>query len=172
MIAKLSFILSIIIHTVLLSIILPSSQTRTQSNIRVHIKDESEGLNSGLGKSKEEELFVIAELSKMFEEMDKANKQMSFIKKLENYIGDCDNFYIGIGITHGFISNDVSEVVPGGPADKAGIKVGDVLLNSKLNIKDAFPIGTSVNIVILRNSIITTIPIKVNKICTRKIEGK
>ena len=171
MIVKLSFIFSIIIHVVILSATFSSlpKPTQPQSKMRVQIK--SEKLNLGSDNSKEDELFVINELNKMFEEMDKVNKQMNFIKKLEHYVGDCDDFYIGIGITHEFISSKISRVVPNGPADKAGLKVGDAMLNSNLNIKDTFPIGTSVNIVILRNGITTVVPIKVDKICIRKIKS-
>lgn len=40
----------------------------------------------------------------------------------------CQDHYIGIGVLVNWGSMQVQEVAPGGPADQAGVRVGDILL--------------------------------------------
>lgn len=83
----------------------------------------------------------------------------------------CAEFFGGIGITqstpqnqYGFpIEPTVTEVHKGYPAEKAGIQVGDILMNSE-EIRGE--IGTTVTVPVMRNGQIITFKIIRDKICT------
>ncbi len=56
-------------------------------------------------------------------------------------------------------------VAPGAPADQAGIKPGDVLVNPGNRIKDQYREGTVINIQIIRNGITMNMRVTIGKIC-------
>lgn len=83
---------------------------------------------------------------------------------------DCgENFYGGVGIEHSWDDSGVRLVVPGYPAAKAGIQVGDKILNSQ-DLRGE--IGTEVTIIYERNGVVTTVKTKRGKICTAKVAAE
>ncbi len=73
-------------------------------------------------------------------------------------------FYRGVGVITSF-SGDVSEVAPGGPADKAGVLVGDVLLNRDEFSENRYEAGTPVVLHLDRNGQRLHLATTVRKIC-------
>jgi predicted metalloprotease with PDZ domain len=74
----------------------------------------------------------------------------------------CPDYYIGIGLTQSFFG-EIDYVAPGGPAYRAGIKSGDLLMtrinNSQLKEGQVIEVSCS------RDGIIKTYSIKVERIC-------
>lgn len=73
-------------------------------------------------------------------------------------------FYTGIGVIMG-LNGSVSSVALGGPADKAGIKVGDIISNSSILQPDKHPVGTQLPLQIVRPHQNLTIIVSVDKVC-------
>lgn len=91
---------------------------------------------------------------------------------------DCEHFFGGIGITQSYGAKSlmdhstivvVAEVHHGYPAEKAGIKVGDEILNSS-TIRGE--IGTAVVVQTIRNGSPLRYTIVRDKICTSPPKGK
>lgn len=76
----------------------------------------------------------------------------------------CEHSYHGIGVVLAFGST-VSEVVPGGPADTAGLRVGDELLNGEIFVRDAYAIGREFSLRITRRGDRMDLPVRIGKVC-------
>lgn len=164
---KIAIIVSLLIHVVVLSIKIeePKLQEKKQgqNKAKVVLKDKEK---NGKGDN-QEDIYVLQEL------VDKLEKELNdskFAASLINSQKDCETYYIGIGIHYSPLFNTVINVAPGGPADKAGIRVDDILIDGQ-EIKDQYPEGTTITVAVLRKGIIHNIPITIGKICT-KAKGK
>lgn len=80
----------------------------------------------------------------------------------------CSNHYRGIGVAISY-SGYVREVVAGGPADMAGLKVGDRFMNDAMFIRDQYPIGKSLTLRIERDGRPMELPVKVDRVCYEKV---
>ncbi len=154
-----SIIISLLIHASALYLVkVPKHKSTKRSHMQVTVREEGE--EKGF---KQHKLYVLNKaLNKVKALKQKGKTSLQLIRDK-----DCEKFYIGIGITHWQMFHEISTVVPGGPADLAGIKVKDILTEPDLEIKDVYPIGTTVNIGIIRDGIIMNIPVKVGKICMK-----
>lgn len=152
-------LISIIIHAIILSIKVDqkskSKKQKQKQVVKVKLKKK------GKGFGKKEEIFVVKKREKITAKLQKRPKEKATLKKLKK---KCNKHYLGIGITHSYLFDHIISVVPGGPADIAGIKPGDVTLDS-LNIKNKYPEGTQITISILRKGITYNIPVTIGKIC-------
>lgn len=165
---KQTILISLMIHIFILSIKIPETkpknkQQQKKTTVKVKIKQQKQEDHGG--DDKDVEIFVIKEIEKMLEEMQRLAKEEAAIKSI---MKKCDKHYLGIGVTHSSLFGEITNVAPGGPADRAGIKVGDIPLDS-LDIRDKFAEGTVITVPILRNGIMHEIPVTIGKIC---IESK
>lgn len=78
----------------------------------------------------------------------------------------CDGrLYSGIGLSH-WLNGEIVEVAPGGPADKAGLRAGDTLLDPDAMQADEHPPGTRIALRFLRDEHeMPTVVAVVEKIC-------
>lgn len=82
----------------------------------------------------------------------------------------CPLSYRGIGIEHSF-TGMVREVLGGGPADRAGIQLGDVIHNHYATlIRDRYPVGHVLRLKIRRLGELIEVPVRIEKICYEIIE--
>lgn len=165
---KYLLIFSTLLHIAILSIKIPDPQhnkdKQKQKSPIVKVKlqqQEDQQQNKG---SKDEDLYVIKDILEQLEKIEKLAKEEAAIQSM---MEKCETFYMGIGVVHSSLFGEISEVVPGSPADRAGIKVGDIPLDA-LNIRDKYPEGTNITIPILRNGIMYEIPVTIGKICTKE----
>jgi hypothetical protein len=75
----------------------------------------------------------------------------------------CDHSYRGIGIAHW--SGTLIEVVEGGPAHRAGARLGDVLLNDALFARDEYPIGKPLPLRLQREGQQLELIVYVGRVC-------
>jgi hypothetical protein len=76
----------------------------------------------------------------------------------------CEGSYRGIGIRH-WPNGEVVEVVAGGPADKAGLQVGDYLLSDALLQRDQYELGHRLPIRVEREGKQLTLLVYIGVIC-------
>ncbi len=76
---------------------------------------------------------------------------------------ECKKFYGGVGVQSSYINEQIVSVYPGYPADRAGIKVGDVVLNPMDLVRGK--IGTTVKLQIKNDSGIVVYNLIREKIC-------
>lgn len=99
------------------------------------------------------------------------------VRLLPSVEGDgppCDS-YRGIGIRSEFTPLDeegfirsVIEISPGGPADRAGIRLGDQILNDHELGADRHPVGHRIVLQVLRDGIQLRIPVVTSHICQQE----
>lgn len=77
---------------------------------------------------------------------------------------DCRAFYVGLGLMHGR-DGEVLEVATNGPADQAGIRPGDVLVNHYHIYPDAKPEGEIVRVEFTRGGVHHMRMVRVGRIC-------
>ena len=123
---------------------------------KIKIKQDGDKIGDD---SNSEELYVINHLVAALKNDEEVG---DFVASLL----DCDTYYVGIGIRMNIL-NEIEFVAPGGPADMAGLKKGDVLAIYDQRIRDMHPIGTLINVPIIRDGITIDVQIKVDKICTK-----
>lgn len=164
---NLAIIFSLLFHAAVLSYTTSMNinnnnrKKKSQQEQRIQIKlKQEQAAQPKKGQDEDLDIHVIKDL---FEKLEKLQEEENFINQIMNK--PCDKFYFGIGITHNTVMQEISYVAPGGPAHQAGIQVGDMFLNSH-PIKNVYPEGTIINVEILRNGIIHSIPVKIGKICT------
>lgn len=161
---KKALYISIIIHVILLSIKfskpIPQKPKKKQSPKITKIKIKQEKKKTQKGSSKKQDIYVLNEIMKDLQRILEDQKAIAKI------MSKCDKFYMGIGVTHNSLFGEIDKVVPGGPADRAGIRVGDQPLDP-LDIRDKYPEGTYITIPILRDGIIHHIPVTIGKICIK-----
>ena len=76
----------------------------------------------------------------------------------------CEASYRGIGIQH-WHSGAIIEVVADGPADRAGIRVGDYLLSDALLARDQYEVGKQLPLRIERDGRQIEIVVRIGVIC-------
>lgn len=76
---------------------------------------------------------------------------------------NCERSYRGIGIAHW--NNVINEVVAGGPAERAGAKVGDVLLNDSVFMRDQYPVGHRLPLRVQRQGEQIELVVHVGRVC-------
>jgi len=76
----------------------------------------------------------------------------------------CPHSYRGIGIVSTY-AGWVDEVVPGGPADKAGVHIGDKFLNGDMFRRDGFSLGRQVVIKVDRHGVRMDLPTVIGRVC-------
>lgn len=76
----------------------------------------------------------------------------------------CASSYRGIGVVVG-MAGALSEVVPGGPADRAGALVGDVLLNESVFVRDGYSVGRELPLRLERDGRRMDLSVRVGKVC-------
>ena len=107
------------------------------------------------------------------EKHDKAERDkavpMRWVEKDQHLLGitgnglACVSKYRGIGVRTSWGDREVVEVAQGGPADVAGVKLGDTLVSDEYF--GAYSIGEKIIIVIERNHIQMKLPVVINDIC-------
>jgi predicted metalloprotease with PDZ domain len=100
------------------------------------------------------------------EQMKKKNNG----KGLEALTNECksNTFYTGIGITTNVL-NIITVIAPGGPADKAGLKVGDTIINRGEFKANMFKVGDKLEIKVERYDKQFTTTTVIEKICYEAI---
>lgn len=76
----------------------------------------------------------------------------------------CANRYRGIGSEVSY-SGRVSAVVPGGPADLAGMRVGDRFMNQEMFERDQYEIGRQLVLRLERDGVLIELPVRIDRIC-------
>jgi len=79
----------------------------------------------------------------------------------------CAEHYRGIGAITSW-SGYVREVVSGGPAEKAGLRVGDRFMNDAQFMRDFYPIGKQLSLRIERDGKSMDLPVQIDRICFDK----
>lgn len=77
----------------------------------------------------------------------------------------CARTYRGIGITRWALSEGIKAIAKGGPADKAGLQVGDVILNDDELGADRYMVGHPVKLHIERAGRRLTVVVVIGRIC-------
>lgn len=163
-----TLILSIVLHAVILSVKITKVQQdnnqkkQSQSKIKIEIKQEQS--QQDLVGAKDEDIYILEKILSDLQKIEKLAKEEAIVMSM---LDKCETFYMGIGVVHNSIFGEISQVVPGSPADKAGIKVGDIPIGP-LDIRDKYPEGTNITVSILRNGIMYEIPVTIGKICTKE----
>lgn len=149
---------SIILHALLMQVVIPEPECKKaqQKTVKAKIKQDK---NSGSSK-KLNKLYVLQDAKKLQKKQEKTG-----IKSISK---DCKKYYTGIGIVHNGFFNEISQVASGGPADRAGIKVGDVLAEPTHRIRNQYSEGTVINVPIIRNGITINMRVTIGKICYDK----
>lgn len=132
----LAIIGSLLIHIIVLFVVLPKGSKEKKDEQQG--KDGKETAASIHAMLKPPEVRIIEQQSK-----DKGKAKPIFVD-------DCKSkkYYTGIGIFSAF--GAVGEVAPGGPADKAGLRIGDTIMNREILGPDRYPEGTHLTLEIAR----------------------
>lgn len=80
----------------------------------------------------------------------------------------CDS-YRGIGVLHGW-GGIITQVAPGGPADKAGARVGDRFVNDFDFGSNRYPAGTVMTMRVVRDEEPLTLRVVIGHVCHEKGE--
>lgn len=78
---------------------------------------------------------------------------------------ECEDSYVGIGVIVSWLDESITYVAPDGPADIAGVEVGDVIVSPAV-IRNKFEPDTLIDLKIMRRGIILHKKAKVEEICT------
>lgn len=79
----------------------------------------------------------------------------------------CDGSYRGIGVVTNWGGN-VEEVVSGGPADRAGMHIGDVFLNAEMFSRDLYSVGRDLVLKVDRHGVRIDLPVRIGNVCFTK----
>jgi C-terminal processing protease CtpA/Prc len=134
---------------------------KQKRTIKAKLQKKKQNDKKGKSKHKEKRIFVINQFVQ--DNIDKKKKGPKKTKK------DCKSFYTGIGITTSW-SDHITYVAPGGPADIAGIRKGDQLLDPAQRIRDKFKEGTLITVTVIRDGITKDITVRIDKICMTEME--
>jgi hypothetical protein len=75
----------------------------------------------------------------------------------------CESTFRGVGLMHNGIR--VQSLAPGGPADRAGLKVGDVILNAEVLGQDRYMVGHRLTLKVSRDGRHFAVDVVVGRIC-------
>lgn len=98
------------------------------------------------------------------EQAKKEDLEIVFVSVGEEGEKQCDASYVGIGVMNN-IGGVIIEVASRSPAEKAGLRVGDIFLNADEFYPDRYTEGTTIVVRIERDGRELEIPIKVGKVC-------
>lgn len=147
-ISFLSLILSLFLHATILSIL-----------IDLNIEDEM--------MQEKAVTILLSSPSEEDEEGDKADEKQLVSRFIDMSIKSkdyyCPHYYAGIGIRFSWLLREVIDVAPGGPADRAGVRVGDILINDPYNDRET--IGETRTYTIKRGDQVINITMVTEKIC-------
>jgi len=76
----------------------------------------------------------------------------------------CEHSFRGIGILH-WQSGLITDVVAGGPADRAGAQIGDYLLNDAVFSRDGYPLGHRLPLRVERDGKQLNLIVYVGRVC-------
>jgi hypothetical protein len=76
----------------------------------------------------------------------------------------CQHSYRGIGIVSTY-AGWIEEVVSGGPADKAGVQIGDRFLNGEMFRRDGYSLGRQLVIKVDRHGVRLDLPVVIGAVC-------
>jgi hypothetical protein len=76
----------------------------------------------------------------------------------------CPHSYRGVGIISTY-AGWVEEVVSGGPADKAGVQIGDKFLNGEMFRRDGYSLGRQLVIKVDRHGVRLDLPVVIGAVC-------
>jgi len=82
----------------------------------------------------------------------------------------CAHSYIGIGVMVSSFGGLIVEVSPGGPADRAGMRVGDVFLNAERFRRDSYTPGQEMPLAIERDGQRIDLMARVGKVCYSEVD--
>jgi hypothetical protein len=77
----------------------------------------------------------------------------------------CQNSYRGVGARTAKHGPTVIHVVPGGPAEKAGLREGDEFLNESMFVRDGYSLGRLMVLRISRDGQRLDLPVTIGRIC-------
>lgn len=77
----------------------------------------------------------------------------------------CPRSYVGIGFKYWTLTNEISEIAPNSPAERIGLRAGDVII-SMTNTHNR-SVGDVFSITIVRNERVFTFETKLEDICTK-----
>jgi predicted metalloprotease with PDZ domain len=77
----------------------------------------------------------------------------------------CSHSYIGIGVMVSSFGGLIVEVSPGGPADRAGMQIGDRFLNDAMFIRDQYEAGRELTLRMERDGQRIDLPVRVGRVC-------
>lgn len=81
---------------------------------------------------------------------------------------ECPKFYAGIGLVASWTDDRVMDIAPGGPADVAGIRVGDIFLSNSVFQRDLYPIGKVIPMSVQRDGQRIDMQVRIGRICYRE----
>lgn len=155
---KKALLISLILHALAIVPFSMSSPDNGQGSSSQNTKQQNE--NKARGP-------ITVDLKVFANESDNENERMS---KKEDGDGisfkkeDCPNQYIGIGVVYNVITGIIMDTNTNTPAYKAGIRVGDVLIDNRPSYEE----GKSYDILIMRNKLPMTFRVKAGKICSNR----
>jgi C-terminal processing protease CtpA/Prc len=154
-------VFSILIHALLLgTLVLRGSDGEGgsgQSHIKLNIAD----------KVSEDNKIKISIKETPLDDKSKVTLKKKESKPKQEYIDHkCKDYYSGIGVQHSGVSCLITHVGKGYPADRAGVKVGDLTMKtSSGDCPGRGPLGTPVTIKVMRGSQVLTFHMIREKIC-------
>jgi len=82
----------------------------------------------------------------------------------------CAHSYIGIGVMVSSFGGLIVEVSPGGPADRAGMQIGDRFLNADRFRRDSYTPGQEMPLAIERDGQRLDLVARVGKVCYSEVD--
>lgn len=92
-------------------------------------------------------------------------KEVDFMPDSTYGLIACPNSYVGVGFKYRLITGEITDISPGSPAEKTGLRVGDEIVN--MTNSDATITGEDFSITVLRNGEKKTFTMKTDDICTQ-----
>jgi predicted metalloprotease with PDZ domain len=159
----LSFLLSILIHASLLLIITSGKNSKAKeksSSVKISIVDKPTDKeiksNKTLIPPSENKSKVVVKKKK------KAKQRQQYVDH------ECEQWYSGIGVMN---SQDgscvITHVGKGYPADRAGIVIGDLILNDGVECPGRGPLGTHITVRVMRGTKVLVFNLVREKICEK-----
>jgi hypothetical protein len=82
----------------------------------------------------------------------------------------CEGRYTGIGLVT--YRDIIYDVVPGGPADRAGVRNGDIFMNGEMFQRDEHPVGKRLPLTVERDGKRLDLFVVIGSICFEKSSGE
>lgn len=171
---RLSFLISILLHLILLKALWINDQdSLNDPNFLVP------SLKNNMNTEIVEVEILDDENDKDLKKKEKDKETIKSASKPKQEPNSCKEFYIGIGVITSFVlieyegetinANQIVQVYEGYPAHAAGILVSDIII-PKEPIKDGGPIGSPVDLVLIRDGLARKMTLYRDKICLRLVD--